>query len=358
MNRFTCFVLGLLFSLAGAAVHAGAPVRAGEPRPLVDLRGTWRFEIGDNPRWAEKGFDDSRWAEVFVPSSWEDEGFPGYDGFAWYRRHVTLPAEWSGKPLLINLGTIDDVDEVYINGTFVGFKGVMPPDMHTAYSELRAYPIPPGVLKFGGENVIAVRVYDAELAGGIVSGKPGLYEREEWIEPDLAIESGWKLRQGDDAAWKSPSFDDRSWRRVTVPAFWETQGLKGYDGYGWYRVHFRVPASFAGRHLILLLGKVDDADETYLNGEKIGRTGLFGGSEETYRNRDEFRRLRAYTIPIELLKIDADNVLAVRVYDGWLHGGIYDGPIGLLSREKFLQWKPRTNDKSKEFWRILDYFFR
>jgi sialate O-acetylesterase len=172
------------------------------------------------------------------------------------------------------------------------------------------------------------------------------------------IGTGWKLHKGDDFDWKSPLFDDRAWDQVTVPAFWETQGLKGYDGYGWYRVHFHVPASFTDKHLILLLGKVDDADETYLNGERIGRTGIFGGTENTYRNRQDHKTLRAYTIPAELLKIDGDNVLAVRVYDGWLHGGIYDGPIGLVSREKYLQWKPRVRDQNKDFWRVFDYFFR
>ncbi len=30
-------------------------------------------------------FDDSKWDKITVPSSWENQGFRGYNGYAWYR---------------------------------------------------------------------------------------------------------------------------------------------------------------------------------------------------------------------------------------------------------------------------------
>ena len=59
-------------------------------KAVLDLRGKWKFELGDDANRASVAFDDSKWAEIFVPSPWEDEGYPGYDGYAWYPQ--TFPA--------------------------------------------------------------------------------------------------------------------------------------------------------------------------------------------------------------------------------------------------------------------------
>ncbi len=83
---------------------------------IVDLNGIWKFEIGDNIKFADPSFDDSRWEDVRVPSSWEDEGFPGYDGFAWYRLKFRISEKYSSESIYLSLGAIDDVDEVYLNG--------------------------------------------------------------------------------------------------------------------------------------------------------------------------------------------------------------------------------------------------
>lgn len=333
---------------------------AGDKGPLLDLRGKWKFEVGDDLRRAEPGFDDSRWEEIFVPAPWEDEGFPGYDGYAWYRKRITVPKSWSDRPLLLNLGNIDDVDEVYLNGIFIGFSGQFPPKYLTAYSVDREYPIPTGVLKFGQENVIAVRVYDEELSGGIIRGKPGIYERTDWLTPDVAITAGWKIRKGDDPSWRESNLDETGWQSVNVPAPWETQGLKGYDGFAWYRVHLRVPSQLMQQKLILLMGRIDDLDETYVNGERIGRTGSFPSFKSTLPSLqgDEYLQFRAYTVPQGLLKGDADNVIAVRVYDSIVHGGICDGPLGFVTRDRFLRWKPHANEEKKGFWRVLEYLFQ
>ncbi|MGH9590146.1 MAG: hypothetical protein ACRD25_07105, partial [Terracidiphilus sp.] len=31
---------------------------------VVSLYGPWKFHLGDNPRWADPGFDDSQWETV------------------------------------------------------------------------------------------------------------------------------------------------------------------------------------------------------------------------------------------------------------------------------------------------------
>ena len=60
---------------------------------ILDLSGKWKFSIGDDSAWASPDYNDWEWEEIKVPSSWENEGFHGYNGFAWYRKSFELPAD-------------------------------------------------------------------------------------------------------------------------------------------------------------------------------------------------------------------------------------------------------------------------
>lgn len=335
-------------------VGTGGGAHANDYRILLDLRGKWQFEIGDDPKWADPSFNDADWVKIRVPGQWEGQGFPGYDGYAWYRKTVDIPQDWARKQLYLDLGNVDDVDEVYVNGYFIGFRGQFPPDYVSAYNHDRFYYLPQYCLRPGKPNVIAVRVYDSELGGGIYRGEISIKEPTHPFFVDQEFPSIWKFRVGDSSAWKSPGFDDRGWEDVRVPAFWETQGHKQYDGVAWYRLKFRVNADLKGERLILFLGQIDDVDETYLNGERIGKT----GQKFTVNNRD-FRVWRAYTIPSEKLLVDKENTLAVRVYDGFMHGGIYTGPIGLVKRETYLGWeKYKEPSSQKKGWqKLLEWMF-
>ncbi|MBP1691710.1 MAG: hypothetical protein H6Q32_1062, partial [Bacteroidetes bacterium] len=79
MNPLTLLLPAILLFLAGTATFGQ------DLRTVLDLRGRWKFEVGDDPRWAEPSFSDKDWASLVVPSQWETQGFPGYDGYAWYR---------------------------------------------------------------------------------------------------------------------------------------------------------------------------------------------------------------------------------------------------------------------------------
>jgi hypothetical protein len=310
-----------------------------ERTTIQDLRGRWLFEIGDDESWADPKFNDKKWDGITVPSPWEDQGYPGYDGYGWYRKHFTTRPEWREKVLYINLGTIDDVDEVYVNGHFIAFSGLFPPHYVTNYASTREYPLPQWCLNYNGDNVVAVRVYDNEQAGGITSGRVGIEEERDPLRPTQSLAGDWKIRTGDDPSCKESGYDDAGWRSIPVPAFWETQGMKDYDGFAWYRFHFHPSPALEGKKLILLVGKIDDIDETYLNGERIGRTGVMYSNPNRISVNNEYLELRAYTIPPGTLKFGEDNIIAVRVFDKMLHGGIYDGPVGIMTRDEFLPWQ-------------------
>lgn len=300
----------------------------------VNLKGRWRFEIGDNPVWAQPNFDDAEWDILYAPAFWEDQDYPGYDGYAWYRRAFEIPEKLRSEMLYLNLGRVDDVDQVFLNGTHIGSTGSFPPEYRTAYDVYREYFIPKSLVRFGGENVLAVRVFDRELGGGIVEGEPGIYVRADIPVTDLDLSGYWKFKTGDDFAWSEPDWDDADWQKIIAPGFWEAQGFPDYDGAAWYRKHFQLPSELVGKRLVLLLAKIDDVDEVFLNGKKIGSTGPFPDPDYRGLYHDWYLKDRRYDIPQNLLNPDGDNVIAVRVFDTWIDGGFHDAPIGLIEQEK------------------------
>src|SRR5580704_1400239 len=55
---------------------------------IVQLDGPWRFQMGDDPRWADPSFDDSSWPTVTLGKTLADQGFETYAGYAWYRLRI------------------------------------------------------------------------------------------------------------------------------------------------------------------------------------------------------------------------------------------------------------------------------
>ena len=147
---------------------------------LKDLSGKWLFKTGDDLKRAEAGYNDSGWVKIQVPLNWEGEGFKDYDGFAWYRKHIQIPSIPPERKKYLYIGSIDDSDEVYFNGTKIGGSGSLPPKYISAWDKKRIYLIPEELIRYNQDNVIAVRVYDEMKEGGIRTGPVAIYMESEW----------------------------------------------------------------------------------------------------------------------------------------------------------------------------------
>jgi beta-galactosidase len=133
------------------------------------------------------------------------------------------------------------------------------------------------------------------------------------------VEGEWKFRKGDDANWKEPGFDDGSWQTVKLPSVWEEHSDYTQDSvYGWFRRELTVPADLHEKDVLITVGKIDDVDETYFNGVKVGGLGQFPPDYLTAW--DVFRH---YKVPHEIIHYGGRNNIAVRVYDAQGGGGIY-----------------------------------
>jgi len=326
--------------IVSALVFIESSALANNWEKILSLRGTWKFSIGDQRRWAEPGYDDRSWESIYAPSKWEDEGFHGYDGYAWYRKSFNGDdlnnTDWSYS---LFLGYIDDVDEVYFNGHLIGYSGAFPPNYVSAYNANRQYHIPNEFINFNGKNVIAVRVYDSQIEGGIVKGDIGIFVNRKDKELSINLRGMWDfcLAKGGSNYSDLPK-DEKSWVKISVPKSWEDQGYKHYDGTAWYRKQVYIPQDLQGEQLVLILGKIDDFDDVYLNGKKVGTSKL----TSDYRHHTAYDKLRTYFIPPDAFKAGQMNTIIVLVEDTGGYGGIYEGPVGIIKQSqftKFLRWR-------------------
>jgi len=109
-------------------------------------------------------------------------------------------------------------------------------------------------------------------------------------------------------AWKNANFDDSQWPTIKVPQLWEN-ALGELDGTLWLRKSFTLFAEDIGKAAQLDLSMIDDTDETFVNGVKVGGVNSYNAK-------------RSYMVPASLLK-EGKNVIAVKVVDTGGGGGIY-----------------------------------
>ncbi len=120
---------------------------------------------------------------------------------------------------------------------------------------------------------------------------------------------------------------EKSWKPMIPGAKWDAQGFKfprkkkDDARIVWNRCKFDLPDNFSVKTPLLVIGAIDDLDETYLNGKKIGRTGT-----ETSRY---WMATRKYKIPKELLK-KKGNELYIRISDLRGDGGLYMPPFKIV----------------------------
>jgi hypothetical protein len=295
----------------------------------IPIAGDWRFIIGDSLQWKEKIYNDGSWDPINVPEDWELQGYHGYDGFAWYRYHFDGRGLSRSDINFVMLGFIDDVDETYLNGELIGKSGMLPPRFRTAYNAQRRYPIPNEFVDFEGDNVIAIRVYDDYKSGGICSGDIGFYAKINSNNLNLLqnLAGLWKFNDYDTKAFSDEKTDDSGWSTIMVPSYWDNHGYRTFDGVAWYRKHFKLNFEVnPNENYYLVVGKIDDFDVTFLNGQQIGQT----NDGKQFGESDSYRNVRIYRIPDGLLKKTANNVIAIKVQDMGLEGGIYSGVLGIV----------------------------
>jgi hypothetical protein len=164
-----------LSTAAFAGQKLGAPKLAIDSlgKGTAPLDGPWQFHLGDDPAWASPSLDDatghSGWEQLTADKPWGTQGHLAYAGYAWYRRHVNLSPATGASPEFALLNQhIEDVYEIYWNGTLIGRYGEMPPNPSFRYGA-GAQTVSLGQARDG---VLAIRVWKQPLVS-FDSGEQG-----------------------------------------------------------------------------------------------------------------------------------------------------------------------------------------
>jgi hypothetical protein len=188
--------------LAAQVAAGAAPAASGAPAAKVhatmEIDGPWRFQVGDDPRWADPSFDDSTWPTATISKPLSEQGFDSYSGYGWYRLKLqpqqlsqfNLPAN-SPLDLLVTADGIGQV-AVYAGGAEAGHtKGMT--DSPSMYQS------PPLVVHLSqpaadGSVVLALRTW----AGPSATIHRGLIDEVELGAPDDIAE---RLTASIDRRW-------------------------------------------------------------------------------------------------------------------------------------------------------------
>jgi beta-galactosidase len=149
-------------------------------------------------------------------------------------------------------------------------------------------------------------------------------------------------------------FNDADWQVVQAPRDMDSYGgaWANADGEAVFRKVIDVPAALVGQDLKLSLGSIDDYDDTYFNGVRVGGVGK--------ENSAAYSVKREYTIPANLVKA-GKNVIAVRVWDRFGGGGFSSNmPTELVLQSPRVQAKVAGlyHPDYREDWELGDEPYR
>ncbi|MBE4948962.1 sialate O-acetylesterase [Chryseobacterium culicis] len=174
------------------------------------------------------------------------------------------------------------------------------------------------------KNKVPVGIIHASLGGSPVQAwmdekslqkyPEYLSEAEKWKNDDLiksteseeqSLSKAWyaELDQSDiglNQHWEKENYVS-GWKTMLVPGSWEDQE-GSFDGSVWLRKEITLPKGTDQKTAFLNLGRIKDADVTYINGIKVGNV--------TYEYPP-----RWYEIPKGVLK-EGKNTITVRVING------------------------------------------
>ena len=172
-----------------------------------------------------------------------------------------------------------------------------------------------------------------DLGGDWAFHYAGLREQIDAAGLEEADWADWPVVQPGLANW-TKGFGDISNENVSSP-----YGADYFDyfitGNAWYARAFTLPEGLEEQELLLSIGYIDDRCEVWVNGTRVGATGL----DENGRPNGETTWAAYSVFPVDpaLLRFGGENTVVVRAWNDLPYGagGWYAGPIGLYSPEAF-----------------------
>lgn len=286
----------------------------------LNLNTRWNTKNSDSTEFSNPDYNDNHWRyerQLYLALIKN----PG--GYSWFRKSFKVPNHIPDDSLILQLSLWDIHAQVYLNGKKIA-------DSCYVNNGNVCCNLPRKYLLQNKNNLLAVRSKSSNIFRNenVISYDDKIVRR---AASEVDLTKNWKIMRGDNMNWKNPLFNDSSFIPVEVPGFWE-KIYKNYDGIAWYRLHFSYPRS-SNKPMLLLLGKIDDYCEVYINGIKVGG---FIPDTVVKPELSAYNALNAFQFNSSILT--QNNVIAVRVLDNYKDGGIYKEPFSLISMEDFYKF--------------------
>ncbi|RFS26549.1 hypothetical protein DVR12_01825 [Chitinophaga silvatica] len=234
--------------------------------------------------------NDGNWAKMNVPSPWEERQLKDIDGVVWFRKTITIAPEDAGKSATLSLGSIDDNDITYINGTQVGSTN--------DYSALRVYQVPAGILK-AGTNVIAVKITDNAGNGGFCGHSGDMFINVNGHKQSLA--GDWPFRI-ESIAPATASVGPNNYPNLLYNAMIHPILQMGIKGAIWYQGETNAGRAFEYRQSFPLM--INDWRRLWQQGDfpfYFVQLASFNANNGTSKNGSTWAELReAQTLTLQL----------------------------------------------------------
>src|SRR5450755_1295804 len=128
MSKFLALLLLTCTPLPAAAIpRPEYPQPQFQRAPWLTLNGAWDFEFDDANAGLDAGWSTGSHKlnrNITVPYCFESRlsgiGDTSFHPWIWYRRAVTLPADWKGRRVLLHFGAVNYWSMVWVNGKLAG----------------------------------------------------------------------------------------------------------------------------------------------------------------------------------------------------------------------------------------------
>lgn len=173
-------------------------------------------------------------------------------------------------------------------------------------------------------NIASRALFPVKGEGSSLRDRPEFEDRLLTVVKtiDLPLD-GWHFQKdinqiGQNDKWFAHDFDASKWQQIRVDEAWDNQIGGGYNGVGWYRRNFTLPAKSAQVGTGIIFGGVDETAWVWINGQYVGQhdIGLAGWD-------------KPFTLDVsDVLKWGQENQITVRVLNRLAAGGIWK-PVAL-----------------------------
>lgn len=129
----------------------------------------------------------------------------------------------------------------------------------------------------------------------------------------------WEGLKFGDENCSARTYNDSTWQEINLPTLWERTSIGEFDGAVWFRRQVVIPSAWIGKDLVLQLGPIDDMDETFVNGQEVGK----------YLTDGFYSTNRIYKVDGSIVQ-DSLLLIAVRVIDIRGGGGLWGNGIKMI----------------------------